>query len=248
MKYPGHIIKKGEKDGNIVKAIKKQLNIKLNAGLDETNTNFGNATVAAVKLFQTRNIDSEGNPLKIDGTIGSLTWEALFGKPAANNNTATSFLQKVIDKAKTQLDVKEVPDGSNKGPEVNQYLASVGLGGGYSWCAAFVYWCFNEVCKQTNKTNPLHKTGGVLNHWNNTKGTKIKAQAAKDNPAIIKPGHIFIMDYGGGLGHTGIVTKVANGYIYTIEGNTNSQSSREGNGVYERKRKIADINKGFIVY
>lgn len=65
----------------------------------------------------------------------------------------------------------------------------------------------------------------------------------------MQPGFIFIMDFGGGVGHTGLVEKVLNGHLVTIEGNTNDGGSREGIGVFRRTgRKLASINKGFLDY
>lgn len=67
---------------------------------------------------------------------------------------------------------------------------------------------------------------------------------------VPQAGDIFIMDFGKGTGHTGIVTKVVGTKVYTIEGNTSSQpgsavQDREGNGVFERAREISSI-KGFL--
>ena len=57
------------------------------------------------------------------------------------------------------------------------------------------------------------------------------------------------IDFGEGLGHSGIVIEVANGRLVTIEGNTNDNGSRNGIGVFQRDaRKISKINKGFIDY
>ncbi|MNL84947.1 hypothetical protein D3C87_2130830 [compost metagenome] len=51
------------------------------------------------------------------------------------------------------------------------------------------------------------------------------------------------------MGHTGIVEKVENGFVQTIEGNSNSDGSRNGIGVFRlRFRKINSIEKGFIIY
>ena len=88
-----------------------------------------------------------------------------------------------------------------------------------------------------------------MHHWNTTIGKKITAVQAKNNPLLLVPGSIFIMDHGSGFGHTGIVTNVVGGYVTTIEGNTNNTNSREGIGVFLlTNRKINSINKGFIVY
>lgn len=113
---------------------------------------------------------------------------------------------------------------------------------------AFVYYCFDEASKVLEIKNPLVKTGGCLSQWNGTKEFKITANAAKSNPSLVIPGSIFIIDHGSGLGHTGIVKEVNNGYITTIEGNTNNTNSREGIGVFMlQSRKLNSINKGFII-
>lgn len=138
--------------------------------------------------------------------------------------------------ATTQVGKCENPLGSNWGTPVKDYLASVGITFPASWCMAFVYWCFNEACKGQN--NPLVKTGGVLAQWN--KSDK-KYRVVDD----VQAGDIFIMDYGKGLGHTGIVDKVDDNFIYTIEGNTNDTGSREGIMVCRRQRPKVKI-KGYL--
>lgn len=138
-----------------------------------------------------------------------------------------------LEVAISQLGVEEIPRGSNWGERVSAYLKSVGLPFPASWCMAFVYWC----CKQSNPNTPLVRTGGVLKQWN-----KIPKKYKFKEP--IK-GDIFIMDFGGGLGHTGFVEQVVNDTIHTIEGNTNDTGSREGYEVCRRYRKISAC-KGFI--
>ena len=136
--------------------------------------------------------------------------------------------------------VSEKPKGSNSGPEVDIYLKCVGLGKGYSWCMAFVYWCVNTAAKELNVPNPLIKTGGVLKQWNETTLRKFPTRAS-----AVKPGDIFIMEFGHGTGHTGFVEKIVGGLVYTIEGNTNDDGSREGYEVARRQRAIGSF-KGFI--
>jgi hypothetical protein len=142
---------------------------------------------------------------------------------------------KALDVAKTQLGQQEKPLGSNWGEPVKTYLHSVGIDFPASWCAAFIYWCFNQV---TDK-NPLVKTGGVLRHWNEAD--------KKFRIAEPQPGDIFIMDFGKGLGHTGIVEKVDENFIYTIEGNSNDSGSREGIEVTRKQRPRKKI-KGYLRY
>jgi hypothetical protein len=139
--------------------------------------------------------------------------------------------------AQSQLGKQEVPKGSNAGPDVEKYLKAVGLGKGYSWCMAFVFWCFEQSAIQLSIGCPLKKTAGVLDQWNS-----IDAYFKKTVPM---PGDVFIMDFGQGKGHTGIVLKVHQWQVETIEGNTNDDGSREGYKVCKRVRDISTI-KGFI--
>lgn len=140
---------------------------------------------------------------------------------------ALTLALRALNVAKSQLGCCEVPKGSNWGKDVQKYLASVGITTPAPWCMAFVYWCVNEASKEMNMTNPLVKVGHVLTQWAKTP----KAMKLTKDP---KPGDIFIMDFGGGKGHTGFVTAVKGDHIETIEGNSNDEGSREG---YEVCRK-----------
>jgi hypothetical protein len=148
---------------------------------------------------------------------------------------------------------KEEPKGSNTGSMVNQYLSSVGLKPGLPWCAAFVYYIFDQVTRRLHVKNQLPKTGGVMNMWKSSDPSlRISIAEAKANPALIKPGQIFIMSRPGkGLGHTGIVIGVDlnKREFISIEGNTNDQQSGEGDRVGVNRRKIDKLPLlGFIDY
>jgi hypothetical protein len=208
-----------------------------------------------IKLFQARNVDADGRPLRQDGEVGSLTWSALFGDDTVPMSDASSnqFLARVLQIAAAEeaKHVREVPKNSNRGPQVEAYLHRAGAPPGLAWCCAFVYWCFDEAAQALGLANPMVKTAGCLDHWHRApeQGAKrILASHAVENPDVVKPGMIFIMDHGGGLGHTGLVEKVAGGLLTTIEGNTDASRTREGGGVYRLTRKIVEINTGFIDY
>jgi len=130
-------------------------------------------------------------------------------------------------------------------------VRSVGLdpAGDYSWCQAFVYWCFEQASQALGVANPCVKTAGVLEHWDKAPaGDRVTAAAATNDPTRIRPGAVFIINHGNGKGHAGLVTRVVSGNIDTIEGNTNEAGSREGDGVYEKTRLVNSINVGFIDY
>jgi hypothetical protein len=208
-----------------------------------------------IKLFQARFTDGSGRPLKQDGEVGALTWEALFGAGTVpGSETADSpLLTQVLAVASAEeaLQVREIPPNSNRGPQVDVYLRRAGVSPGLSWCCAFVYYCFDEASKGIGVPNPMVRTAGCLDHWSRAPGQgaqRIQAAQAVRNPDLVRSGMVFIMDHGGGLGHTGLVESVQGGLITTIEGNTNTALSREGGGVYRLTRKLVEINKGFIDY
>lgn len=136
-----------------------------------------------------------------------------------------------------EIGKEEIPRGSNWGEHVEKYLHSVGINFPASWCMALMYWCVDQASHKLGMPNPLFKTGGVLSQWHNSS----KLQVSKDHA---QPGDIFIMNYGKGLGHTGIIETVEGVNFHTVEGNTNDTGSREG---YEVCRKIRTISNPKII-
>ncbi len=247
MAYPGRAVREGDGRTDVVRQVQQRL---ADAGCGPLAVDgvFGDGTASAVKLFQTR------RDLVADGIVGPTTWDALFLEPPVVTDQAPSpLLAAVLTAANGQLQlrVRETPGTPNRGPQVDQYVRSVGLdpAGGYSWCQAFVYWCFAQAAASLNVANPCVRTAGVLDHWNRAPPlTRIDEQAAFDDPRLVRPGAVFIIDHGGGKGHAGLVTQVVSGAVATVEGNTNQAGSREGDGVYTHTRSIASITKGFIDY
>lgn len=151
----------------------------------------------------------------------------------------TALAQQTINVAISQIGQSERPVGSNYGGMVTEYLQSVGINFSASWCMAFVYWCVKQSCIVTNLKNPLAQTGGVLHQW------ELTPAAHKSKVSVA--GSIFIMDFGGGLGHTGLVEHFDTDFIYTIEGNSNTDGSRNGYEVVRHKRPInSKLLKGYI--
>jgi len=261
MNYIGRPIRLGFTDAVVMKAVKERLNValvvtgKAATRLDTNVPTFDKDTQVAVKLFQTRHVDDNGQPLKQDGVIGALTWAVLFGSDSVPNvaTTTNALLARVLQVAAGEeaRHVREVPPNSNAGPDVKAYLASTRQPEGKPWCCAFVYWCFEKAAASLGTVNPMFRTAGCLDHWNHAeaKGARrITTRRAVNNPGLVTPGMIFIIDHGQGNGHTGLVEKVTGGLITTIEGNTDASRTREGGGVYRLTRKIGDINIGFIDY
>lgn len=228
--YPGALLKKGS-NGESVQQIQSALHITVD-GI------FGPQTERAVKQYQATHEDAYGHPLVIDGQVGALTWFSLFGG-SFNYQVDSEFVKVLLKIASSQEGVKET--GNNSGHQVNEYLQSIGLGPGYEWCMAFVYWCFEQAAKKLFRDNPALKNGScsAVYRWAKKKGKLV---------SIPKPGDIFLVR-GGSTGHlhTGIVTGVGAGYIETIEGNTNKGGSSRGLYVMKRERKINSCDFARVV-
>jgi peptidoglycan hydrolase-like protein with peptidoglycan-binding domain len=209
----------------------KRVQGKLNAegfGPIEMDGELGPKTRAAVIKFQI----AKGFPAN-----GTLTGPQLDDLLKTGQPTATTLNLRALQIAESQEGVKEAT-GKNDGPIVEGYLKEVGLGAGFSWCMAFVVWCYSQAAAQLGAKNPLNKTGGVLDQWNHTACRKITPSQI-DN---FQPGDIFILDLGLGHGHTGmIISKINDGEVATVEGNTNDNGSANGDGVYIRSRHISSF-------
>lgn len=123
-----------------------------------------------------------------------------------------------------QLDDKTANTGDENYTKYARDLHSAGYyqanKNGYAWCDVFVDWCFLQLCGG----DPVKAQELICQTGPYGAGCKFSAQYYKqagrfhtDNP---QPGdQIFFNNYA----HTGIVEKIENGTVYTIEGNTSNQ-------------------------
>jgi hypothetical protein len=243
--FPGQPVAAGDDRRDLVAKIQGRLNA-LGSGPLDVDGSFGSATRSAVLLFQTR------RHLLADGVVGAHTWSELFAEnfpPARPAPQNSSFSAQLLRVAGAEVGVRE-SGGPNRGPRVDEYIRNVGLDptrGSFSWCAAFVYYCFTRTAVTLGVNNPCPKSAGVLMLWAKAPAwSKIRAGDVASRPDVVEPGSIFIVDHSGGKGHTGLVEKIGAGSVHTIEGNTDDSGGREGDGVYRRIRSFSEINTGFI--
>jgi hypothetical protein len=126
-----------------------------------------------------------------------------------------------LDIAITQLHVKET--SHNAGPEVDEYLRRVGLDPGFPWCAAFLYYLFDEAAKRLGMVNPFPRTASTQSLWRHAEPI-----CRDSNPTV---GAVYVLQHGPSTGHAGIVESIVDGVITEISGNTNQAGSREGDAV-----------------
>lgn len=136
---------------------------------------------------------------------------------------ASPLTEAAVQVAVSQLGTRE--RGHNAGPEVETYLASVGLGAGYAWCAAFLFWTFRQAAARIDAVSPVPRTAGCQRLWHLAdNGCRVH---------IPTRGCVYVLAHEGGSGHVGIVESVAEtGTMSEISGNTNQDGSREGDSVW----------------
>ncbi|MER5653420.1 CHAP domain-containing protein [Streptomyces sp. NPDC002131] len=98
-----------------------------------------------------------------------------------------------------------------------------------AWCATFCTWAFQEAGMPKDSYPVTASCALGVAWWK-------KANRFSEYPAI---GAQVFFGPGGGS-HTGLVYAYDTTYIYTVEGNTNSSGSAEGDGVYLKKRARQD--------
>jgi len=124
--------------------------------------------------------------------------------------------------------------GNNTGPEIDAYLASVGLGPGYAWCGAFVAWGYlkHDV--------PIPNGAAWSPSWFPQSKTIPKEQGQQSDVFGI---HFQSL---GRIAHVGVLAEDfdnGNNLIKSYEGNTNDTGSRTGDGVYKKYRSKNQISK-----
>ena len=159
-----------------------------------------------------------------------------------------SLASELIKVATREIGVEEI-DGTNTGKRVNEYKAATNLNPTESWpcCAAFICWCVREALRITGiretATFKSPTTAGALDleNWSRRQDNSTWTKAPPNGD--IKAGDIITFKFKNG-GHTGIATSSpdSSGYISTVEGNTDVAGSREGGGVFAKKRHISQVH------
>ena len=137
------------------------------------------------------------------------------------NNSLWASVLYGINYSDDQIVVVALSQVGNVGGE--PYWSWYGFGSRVEWCACFVSWCANE-CGYID-TGVIPKYAGCVNgvQWFKDRGQWI------DGSAEPVPGMIIFFDWDnkgssgpqdGQSDHTGIVEKVENGIVYTVEGNS----------------------------
>lgn len=142
----------------------------------------------------------------------------------------------LIERAESYVGVREAT-GNNDGQEVAYFLSTTGLGEGYAWCVAFLN-AIHEECRL-----PTPEKGAWSPAWFPSERTiyiRRKAEGITPQPGDV--GAIYFQSKGR-IAHGYLITAWKDKHVYTIEGNTNEAGSREGDGVYRKRRLKSQVYK-----
>ena len=150
--------------------------------------------------------------------------------------------------AESQVGVRE--SGRNSGVDVRKYQEATNLKErGFAWCAAFVDWCIKEWLTDSEAVKWLGLKVRTPEEWRPKTALAYGfLNWAKDRPnttevlmpsAKAQAGDIVMYTFS----HVGIVISDNGKTIQTVEGNTNEEGSREGDGVYYRTRNKSLVRR-----
>lgn len=206
-----------------------------------------------IRLLQTM-LNSKGYNITIDGIYGPETHKANLDfnaqKSNVGNKKLTEIAQEIIKFANKCVGQEEISGNVGfKTPWFHKAMVSVGFQRSHPWCSYFAELCWKEGYRAVYPNKPeiiqlLDQlfSGSVIKTRNNFVGAgKIHGFDFTRNA---QPGSLVIWQSATNpaFGHIGIVEKVFGNNLHTIEGNTDTNGSREGLAVAKKIRSI-NFNK-----
>lgn len=164
----------------------------------------------------------------VSGSIGMLKRNLLGAGltiPVAISSMESVHRNRLVALAMAEVGVREAT-GENDGKRVEEYLAVAGLKKGLPWCAAFVSWVYAKEGFKKPRTG-----------WSPDLFPASRlARSALPGDVL----GIYFQEYKR-IAHVGLVEKVEGDWCFSYEGNTNNNGSRNGDGVYYRRRHVKTI-------
>jgi peptidoglycan hydrolase-like protein with peptidoglycan-binding domain len=159
-------------------------------------------------------------------------------------STESTLASRIVALARTELAAGIRETSKNQGPGLAKYWTATSYPDGYAnrepYCAAFVCWIIKQAVgdRKVAYNLPTSPVAYDIEKWgaaNAKNGVKVLKNTDK-----LLPGDIFTLAT---ASHTGIIVGVNSTTVTTIEGNTDGSGSREGDGVYEKKRTKVSLRK-----
>lgn len=149
--------------------------------------------------------------------------------------------------------VRESPAGSNRGPRVDVMIASCGLLPPAPWCACACNCWAQETAQRLKLRRPFRVSASVTQIYHEAFPLgRIKPAARARRGDLLLLGKFSGPSQFTGH-HVGIVEhNFGDGFLHTVEGNTNDNGSADGEAVLRQKRKLGpgmvavDIARGVV--
>lgn len=152
-----------------------------------------------------------------------------------------SYIDKIVSTARSFIGQEEIPQNQGfKDASFNAFMNDAGFYKGASWCGFFDIVVLTIVYSGSHWLPILkkHLSPGTILMWENFVGSK-----EFKTGQVPKVGAIVIWsEPNGRSGHTGLVMTVNDMNFTSVEGNTNSNGSSNGNAVCEHSH-LATLTK-----
>jgi hypothetical protein len=182
-----------------------------------------------------------------------LTTILVTGMLVCNTCHASDLPKAARENSNKYLKVREKTN-NNDAPEIDMFLAAIGLPKGLSWCCAFALYNYKEAADLLKVKQPFPKYGRVSMLWefckkNPTRYQTFTAEQVRMGLVQVREGDLVIFKNGpvatGNFnGHIGIaIVMQPKNILFDVEGNTLPEgvkgNQREGGGVYQRHRYLS---------
>ncbi len=138
----------------------------------------------------------------------------------------TPAQERILNIARSQLYVRETGK-NNFGNEIKEYLAYTNLAQGNPYCAAFISWVFFKAGFAEPRTAWAPALFPSYRRIKTPKPADILGIYSLKKQRIV---------------HCGLVERLQNDWVISLEGNTNDDGSSDGNGNYRKWRHKRTIN------
>lgn len=178
-----------------------------------------------------------GTTAGLPGPKTQAAYEEYLRAGAAKSNPSLSsadneaMREAFVEILRGEIGVRE-QGGNNRGPRVQEYqdAASWVDGTGWAWCAAFICWGFDRLAERFKLPFATPEGAGAFWFEDWARQQKLPVFSGK---AKVRRGDLIIYSFS----HIGCATSdEKDGLFLCVEGNTNDGGSRDGDGVFERRR------------
>ena len=155
--------------------------------------------------------------------------------------------QRFVDVAR--LDVGQTEKSRNQGPAMKKFWPATNYPEGYAarapYCAAAVCYWLKEWLKDPEVLRAFGMSPSKAESWRCKSAAafgwrdwaRSKGLLVMDDslPNVLHTGDLMVFD----CSHIGVVSSDTGSWVTTVEANTGSTSTREGDGIWEKKRSRA---------